>query len=158
MSGKPTHFVEKIWTAFNLGVGGYQIDFARRRWWIKKCDLSNAIDRKLIPAVGIKIHTIRADQKNRWRVGKPIHFVIHNRTPLRFQFAPVLPVKAIQSIQISWIDGGAMVTIDGEPLRMGEMELLAKNDGFQSTSDFFKYFNQDFEGKIIHWTDFVYTT
>ena len=33
---------------------------------------------------------------------------------------------------------------------------LAKNDGFESVEDFFAYFNKDFKGKIIHWTDLQY--
>ena len=33
---------------------------------------------------------------------------------------------------------------------------LAINDGFESLKHFFEYFNEDFEGKIIHWTDLKY--
>lgn len=28
--------------------------------------------------------------------------------------------------------------------------------GFDSVKDFFRYFNKDFKGKIIHWTDLKY--
>jgi hypothetical protein len=166
MGGKPTHFVEKIWTAFNLGEGEYQLDFVVRGWWIEKCDWSKAIDRNLLAEVGIKIHTIRADQKNRWRVGMPIHFVIHNRTPNRFQFAPILPVKAIQKIKISYTNSNSDypdVYIDGKRFNVfvkGDMDVLgrlAANDGFESVDDFFRYFSSDFEGIIIHWTDYIYS-
>ena len=33
---------------------------------------------------------------------------------------------------------------------------LVQNDGFASISDFFKFFNKDYTGKIIHWTDLKY--
>jgi len=33
---------------------------------------------------------------------------------------------------------------------------LAKNDGFEGIEDFFKWFNEDFKGKIIHWTNYKY--
>jgi len=36
------------------------------------------------------------------------------------------------------------------------LKTLARNDGFESVDDFFKWFNADFQGKIIHWTDFKY--
>lgn len=36
------------------------------------------------------------------------------------------------------------------------MEKLAKNDGFDSVEDFFKWFKGDFHGVLIHWTDFKY--
>ena len=163
LAGKPTHFVEKIWTAFNLGEGEYQLDFVVRGWWIEKCDWSNAIDRNLLAEVGIKIHTIRADTKNRWRVGMPIHFVIHNRSPKRFQFAPILPVKAIQEIEIDWHEGLPIVFIGGEHFYMPlvgidkGMAQLAKNDGFDTVDDFFAYFDSNFKGKIIHWTDYIYS-
>lgn len=162
IAGKPTHFVEKIWTAFNLGEGEYQLDFVVRGWWIEKCDWSKAIDRNILGEVGIKIHTIRADAKNRWRVGLPIHFVIHNRTPKRFQFAPILPVLSIQTIEIGWWDGQPIVVIDQEYFYNPAVDIdrgmrtLAENDGFESVDAFFQYFNTDFSGKIIHWTNFKY--
>ena len=42
------------------------------------------------------------------------------------------------------------------PKAFEEIELLAKHDGFNSMEDFFKWFDKDFKGKIIHWTDFRY--
>jgi hypothetical protein len=162
INGKPTYFVEKIWTAFNLGIGGYQLDFGVRGWWITDCALNNAIQRNLLAEVGIKIHTIRADPKNRWKVGSLIHFVIRNRTPQRFQFAPVLPVKAIQSVKILWYRGKPLVWIDHNCFYNQLIGIdngilaLANNDGFDTVEDFFTYFNEDFNGKIIHWTEHIY--
>lgn len=34
--------------------------------------------------------------------------------------------------------------------------MLYQNDGFDNLFDFFNYFNKDFIGKIIHWTDLRY--
>ena len=36
------------------------------------------------------------------------------------------------------------------------MKDLARNDGFDSIQAFFEWFKEDFEGKIIHWTDLRY--
>lgn len=159
LAGKPPHFVEKIWTAFNLGEGESQLEFNERQEWLKKCIYSFNLDPLLLAEVGIKIHTIRADPKNRWRVGMPIHFVVNNRTPQRFQFAPILPVKAIQQIKIRWCQNHERmnVYIDGVSLESSEIKTLSKNDGFEHIRDFGEYFNSDFDGKIIHWTDFVYS-
>jgi len=99
-----------------------------------------------------KVHTIRKDKKNRWKAGCNIHFVINNRTPNRFQFAPVLPVVATQHIVIQ----EKKVWVDARFLGESEIETLAKNDGFNSINDFFQWFNGDFEGKIIHWTNILY--
>lgn len=35
-------------------------------------------------------------------------------------------------------------------------DLLCLNDGFDSAHSFFNWFNKDFQGQIIHWTDFRY--
>jgi predicted nucleotide-binding protein (sugar kinase/HSP70/actin superfamily) len=36
------------------------------------------------------------------------------------------------------------------------MNKLAINDGFEDMHQFFKWFDTDFKGKIIHWTDLRY--
>ncbi|QYS86321.1 hypothetical protein JJC03_15585 [Flavobacterium oreochromis] len=38
-----------------------------------------------------KIHTIREDKKERWKLGVKIDFFINSRKPDMFRFAPVLP-------------------------------------------------------------------
>ena len=44
-----------------------------------------------------------------------------------------------------------------DPARQENMLQLAKNDGFDSIEDFFKFFTKDiFVYKLIHWTDFKY--
>lgn len=46
--------------------------------------------------------------------------------------------------------------IDGFCQTLNESRVIAGNDGFNSIDDFFAYFNKDFSGKIIHWTDLRY--
>lgn len=159
IGNEPTLFVEKIWTALNLGIGEYQLEFKERQEWLKKCIYSFNLLPEYLAEVPPKIHTIRADPKNRWQKGKNIHFVINNRTPKRFQFAPLLPVKFVQAIDIHAKDRRVYVGLNGTMnlLSSEGVEILAKNDGFSSVDAFFDYFNEDFSGKIIHWTDFVYS-
>lgn len=120
-----------------------------------------------------KIHTIRKDENNRWKVGTMIDFFINSRTKDMFRFAPRVPVVSIQKIKIKYfwhsLDYNKKVEVYVDNCFLGqyyfnkvnpngESELikLAQNDGFDSVEDFFNYFNEDFEGKIIHWTDLKY--
>lgn len=110
-----------------------------------------------------KKHTIRADEKERWKAGNLIHFVINNRRPDQFQFAPVVPCVSTQKIIIKWWLSKATgrytlpyVLIDGKTIRGKALDQLAVNDGFASRKEFFEYFNTDFTGKIIHWTNLKY--
>ena len=110
-----------------------------------------------------KIHTIRSDF--RWRAGMKIHMLIYNRTKKRFQFAPTLVCKSVQKIKIEWdeIDlasskGYWTILIDGRVQDTQSITELWKNDGFEKASDFIRWFGrgEDFDGLIIHWTDFKY--
>lgn len=120
-----------------------------------------------------KIHSIRKDNSNQWKVGNKIHFVYHNRTPNRFQFAPVLKVLKIEEIHIKITSKNCENKVTGALIYIGDHYLggynyhgelpsqkcvkeLAINDGFETIEEFFSFFNDDFIGKIIHWTDFKY--
>lgn len=112
-----------------------------------------------IEVVHPKKHTIRADNGNRWKEGSLIHPVINNRTPQRFQFAPTIKCKGVQKIEILHglkRENHAFVKVDDKVLHQSEIEILAINDGFDSVEQFFQWFNTDFTGKIIHWTDLKY--
>jgi ribonuclease HIII len=50
----------------------------------------------------------------------------------------------------------AVIIDDKKRLNDKEIETLAQNDGFNTIYDFFAYFNEDFTGKLIHWTDLKY--
>lgn len=177
LKGKPTFFVEKIWESIlRNGIEVNALEFSE-------------LGRKAMPKgykVGThntKLHTIRRDTKNRWKAGNDIHFVINNRTPNRFQFAPVVKCVSTQEIEILWFDKNESdipcstylikeeqvgeevieweipiaIWIDNEKLlSIKEVETLAINDGFDSVEDFFAYFSEDFKGKIIHWTPLKY--
>lgn len=161
MADKPTYFVEKIWQSFPNDVTHYYFtDYADGFDKVGYDFSDNAID--LLP----KKHTIREDKKNLWKAGNNIHFVIGNRTKNRFQFAPVIKVKSIQKIVIKpnyrfvEYDNTEVVSspikIDNRNLKASEIKALALNDGFDSVEDFFSWFNKDFTGKIIHWTNLKY--
>ncbi|MEP4136712.1 MAG: hypothetical protein ABJL71_18935 [Cyclobacteriaceae bacterium] len=111
-----------------------------------------------------KLHTIRADEKDRWRPGMDIHFVVGNRTPNRYQFAPVVKCTEVQNIEMIFNIEGFLINVDGKRLTYEQKVDLAINDGFISYEHFLNWFvpicekspGLKFEGKIIHWTDTRY--
>lgn len=154
---KPTRFVEKI--IFGLYKNGI----------ISLCKASELLDTPM-SVIQIfedqKIHTIREDNSNRWKPGVIIDFFINARQKNMFRFAPRIPVVSTQDIEITlmhWarigiryenIEGKVFtIKIDGDYLNASMFDSFAQNDGFDTVEEFFKYFNKDFKGKIIHWTD-----
>lgn|SRR5690606_2759991 len=159
-AGKPNHFTNKIakgvWQNYPKLFNEHTNTFSDSDWnkfdKIKPFENISEYDKeRLYP----KIHTIRNDKNNRWKVGSKIHPVINNRTKNRFQFVPTLEVKNIQQISIR-PDSSFRVIVDGKRLFDHEITKLAINDGFESSEQFFAWFNIDFSGKIIHWTNFRY--
>lgn len=161
LAGKPTYFIEKIWASIvgknNINISHYE-EYLIKHKKLFNCDFG--YEDLFIYA---KYHTIRKDSNNRWKEGNNIHFVINNRTKDRFQFAPVIPCITTQRIDINYSALSGLfpkfrpfVHIDDRVLDDNEIEQLAINDGFDSVDDFFCYFNTDFSGKIIHWTDLKY--
>ena len=56
-----------------------------------------------------------------------------------------------------WIDDEIKFSRDGILFNgIDFMNRLARNDGFKNYNEFFEWFNTDFEGKIIHWTNLRY--
>lgn len=165
LAGKPTYFVHKIWIGLDRKkdlLGDKNALWSAHHKYFVRC-VDDGLCHPDWNTDSPKIHTIRADTKTRWRVGMPIHFVINNRSPKRFQFAPILPVKAIQEFEIEWFDGSPIVVIENghfyNPIVGIDngMAQLAKNDGFDTIDGFFAYFSSNFKGKIIHWTDYIYS-
>ena len=168
INGEPTYFPEKIWSGLrHLEVGSELANYLRSRYSCEKSILD----------FEPKLHTIRKDEKDRWKVGAKIHMVINNRTKDRLQFAPVLEVKSMQKIKIArsvkgnhtevavYIDdkqfGTATFLADSPMSYSDELRVLAFNDGFDALNStlklsFFQWFSEDFEGKIIHWTELKY--
>ncbi|MFA7326296.1 MAG: ASCH domain-containing protein [Candidatus Kapaibacterium sp.] len=104
---------------------------------------------------GTKIHTIREDKPGRWKAGNIIHFATGIRTKEYNQFHEG-KCKSTQKIVISYSHPRPCIYIDDKVFWDFEAEKVALNDGFDSLEDFFKWFNKDFTGKIIHWTDYKY--
>lgn len=168
LNGNPTYFIEKIWEGLLRTVFKEDKEYisnlnAHEEQFGKHWDfLPEESERMTNP----KIHTIREDKKERWKPGTKIDFFINCRQKNMFRFAPVLPVVSVQKVQIVYYHNRETLTldlpqkkgviIDDEPLMRSEIEQLALNDGFDTIEDFFAYFNEDFIGKIIHWTDLRY--
>lgn len=156
INGKPTLFPEKIFA----GLIKNKIIPASKEFF--KCYRMPQDVTKLKP----KIHTIREDNTNRWKSGIMIDFFIGTRTKNMFRFAPRIPVVSKQRIFMTYLPQcglGFRVSINGRQLAENEVEQLAFNDGFEAIEDFEDYFisqmkEDQFSGKIIHWTDLRYDT
>lgn len=105
---------------------------------------------------GEKIHTIREDKNQRWREGMEIHFATGVRTPDYNQFASGV-CTGVQEIEIEYSDGlivpGFQIKVDGFLIDEDMARELAENDGFYNLKQFAKWFDEDFKGRLIHWTD-----
>lgn len=174
LAGKPTAFIDKIWQGW-LNQDADRIhkyfefkdEFKSRFTGTQKFQCWDRHDSPLYKMqFWNKLHTIREDKADRWKRGVVIDFFINARTKDMFRFAPRIPVVSIQKIQILWDDPclsiwkfndrNVAVVIDGYRIHESNIGLLAKNDGFDSLDEFFEYFDKDFSGKIIHWTDLKY--
>lgn len=162
LNGKPTYFVEKIWEGllrtffkddkeYIAHLNAYEKQFGKH--W----DYLPEEDKRM---TNPKLHTIREDATDRWKPGTKIDFFINCRQKDMFRFAPVLPVVSLQKVHIMYKPESvffartypADVYIDERRLEVNEIPELAQNDGFSTVNDFFAYFNEDFTGKLIHWT------
>ena len=161
INGKPTNFVSKIWEGFlQLGIPFNANEFLE----LSEKALPEGYIIKTYPP---KIHTIREDKTNRWKPGVMIDYFINVRTKNMFRFAPKVPVISTQKLEIIFYSDREVlindlplkrkiIIDDKRHLKDYEVIELAKNDGFDSVDDFFNYFNDDFTGKIVHWTDKKY--
>jgi hypothetical protein len=159
--GEPTYFVPKIWKALREinEMHDEYLEYSAKTIMTENDDILSAFfPVKDFDKITRKIHTIRKDEKNLWYPGRKIHMIVFNRTKNRFQFAPVLECKSVQEICIYRNDYNEIrIFVDYNELNYHERRRLSYNDGFNSIDNFFRFFNQkNFEGKIIHWTDFRY--
>jgi len=100
---------------------------------------------------GEKVHTIRTDANNRWKPGRIINFATGVRTKNYKEFAlgrctRVSDIIINPEMERVFIGNGSGIVYRGEGVRV-----FAKNDGFDSLEDFWKWFNKPFEGKLIFW-------
>ena len=116
--------------------------------------------KQFVPKIldGSKIHTIRRDEHRRWQKKVRIHFATGVRTKDYNQFK-VGVCKFNQAIHTNASERTVYLGLNGGMHKLSDkgIDLLAKNDGFDSTEAFWEWFNEDFSGVIVHWTDFVYS-
>ena len=99
---------------------------------------------------GTKLHTIR---QKPIAVGTMINHIVY---PYHKERRCVLS-NFCTSTQMITIDPSLkMVEIDGKRLSDINIERVAKNDGFDSVDDFWSFFNELYQGMIIHWTNTKY--
>jgi len=115
---------------------------------------------------GTKIHTIRQDKHNRWKVGNKIHFWMGNPRNTNckkkpYPFATGL-VSRVEDIRMDFAipeDWQPDVVYIGENIILRspeELNDLAVNDGFEDWAKMKLFFNSEnqFFGKIIFWKNF----
>ncbi len=181
LAGQPNYFVEKFWEGLITRPGEYEDGFPyelgyerfSQKYYNKSGKYFDGDEYQEKTGeyleVTPKLHVIQYDPHHLWKPGMKIHPIINNGTKNRFQFAPTLICTGVQEIEIKYDnpdnffseiwDGGyreRKIKIDGEILNWKEEEQLAINDGFPSMKAFFDWFNEDFEGVIVHWTELKY--
>ncbi len=115
---------------------------------------------------GIKVHTMREDVHNRWKVGMPMQMATGVRTKQYNCFKEGV-CKHIQSVEIKWktMNKGTageckavQVFIDGKDRTNDSdaIDMLVACDGFDSRKEFFEWFNESKTYRLIHWTDLEY--
>jgi len=106
---------------------------------------------------GSKKHSIRKDSYNRWKAGRKIHFSTGVRTPDQNCFKEGVCIST-QRIRIVHKGNRVWIYIEDKLYSnlTGIINKIAKNDGFDTTEDFIKWFDKDFTGIIIHWTELRY--
>ena len=155
INDKPTYFAEKIMVCLLSKTNVNSQDLIK---YANSFDYNFEIEKQIVlRKINMKIHTIRVDSKNRWYEGRLIHPVYNNRTKQQFQFAPTFECKGTQKIQIFRSDNNMLIYIDDKLIdNWATIDKLVQNDGFLDRTEFMNYFKNDFEGKIIHFTDFRY--
>lgn len=116
---------------------------------------------------GTKIHTIRFDNKNRWKVGNKIHFATGVRTKKyrQFKLGECMSIQKILIIRPSKDE--FEILVDERRLSIFECFDLSIRDGFTDIKEFiewflpikgcsFEYGPHTYRASLIHWTDFKY--
>lgn len=183
--GDPTCFIERIWKGFlespymrtNFGGESALVDYLLR----PPCSLN--FDGIYRSSSFSKLHSLRVDIAKRWNPDNHIHFKVWEGRPYHsnsLPFAPIIPCVSVQKVFINWglttnflhrfpcmkiskkdlekplLSRTPSVYVDEKLLSPQEVGELANNDGFDNVTDFYRWFNKDFSGKIIHWTDKIY--
>ncbi|RZM27034.1 MAG: hypothetical protein EOO88_14835 [Pedobacter sp.] len=163
INGTQQHFLIKIWLSLDPELRSADFQTYQSAYFKK---FGDHFSKPETSTCAPKIHTIRRIRTTaegniaprQWRAGTSIHFTIHPASPLYFRFAPVTRCIAVQQISIVWgnENNNPEVRIDGRRLNSSEIDILARNDGFDSTDSFSRYFDKDFTGTLVHWTPILY--
>ena len=118
----------------------------------------------VLPIVtGIKIHTIRKDEIERWKLNSTMEMSVLNEVGgLEVFFRRNLVSK--QRIKFFGLHNGyesITIIIDGKELDVIGFSILVANSGFNSHVAFFDFFiplavNGCYFGWLLHWTDKKY--
>ena len=160
VNGQPNYFIEKIWKGLLQGSGDLEETYySYQRRYIQKFGKSwdgHSFNEFLEP----KFHTIRRDIDNEWAAGMDIDLVVNINTPEEFQFAPTLRCQSVQRIQIDYSrllnPHGPSMFIDYQLVDNQTLVKMVRNDGFPTVFDFFNYFDEEFNGSLVHWTPLSY--
>lgn len=160
-AGQPTHFVEKIYKAFDvemptnrvypkcdvLGVGVRELN--KHELYYQTCDFINSLSK-----YGLfkpKIHTIRAGE--RWKDGEMASLRVWSAKAYN---SPQLIIAPDVEVRVQKIELNALrwMYVDGK--RFDDIDLLAMNDGL-TREELAQWFQKPFVGQIIHFSgDFRY--
>lgn len=148
---QPTHFREKIWASLSYITEAMVI-----------CDNTKTFALNGELRYQPKLHTIRRDLSNRWKAGRAIQMVYRGpKYSILDQFNTYEEIQKCVSTQSFSLryheDMEPIIRVDGRKLSLSEAKQLALNDGFETLSALCSFFEwEDFDGKIIHWTDLHY--
>ena len=101
-------------------------------------------------ANGVKLHTIC---QKPIAVGTMMNHIVY---PYHKARRCVLSnfCKSTQMITIE--PSSRTIKVDGRELSKVDIERVSINDGFETMDDFWTFFNEPYQGMIIHWTDTKY--
>jgi hypothetical protein len=111
---------------------------------------------------GVKLHTMREDEHDRWHAGVVMHQATGVRTK-EYDCFNLTKCTGTEKVFMTY-DHMLHISVEGFELSYPDRLILAKNDGFEKYLDFELWFYKAikkspkdcFSGKIIHWTDFRY--
>lgn len=99
---------------------------------------------------GVKLHTIR---QKPIAVGTMMNHIVY---PYHKERRCVLSNFCTSTQMITIESSSRTIKVDNKELSKVDIKRLSKNDGFDSIEDFWSFFNQDYQGMIIHWTETRY--
>jgi len=103
---------------------------------------------------GVKIHTIRIDTSNSWKVGKKIHFWVGNPRNTKAKNKPhqfgTGKISNIEPIFIDTINNYIIINSVKFDSKI-ELDKIAINDGFENWEEMKSFFPNIFYGKIVFW-------